>query len=184
MCQVLTITAVVVVGCFGQVEKDDRPISRIEPTQSFRLEIGRGSGWHGLDTIKLDQEGHVVLHRMKEEMKRNRVIVRWETATLQLRPHALGEVLESVESNGLLRLRKAYSDKRKADGTQWVLWITQGEMEKVVYFNNSFPQQIVRFAEELDAILSASDLDKVAWQMVPATEFRQHEDDLWNSVDR
>ena len=184
MCKVLTTTAVVVaIGCFGQVAEVDGPILRIDAAQPFQVEFGRGSGWEGLDTIKLDEKGVVVLHRMKPETEGDPGGLRWETATLQLRPAALGEVLKAVESNGLMEMRKAYHEDI-ADGTQWVLWIKQGEWEKAVYFNNKFPRKIVRFAERLDAILSEANLDEAAWRPVPAGESHRHERDLWDSIKR
>jgi hypothetical protein len=71
-----------------------------------------------------------------------------------LPPEAVAEVLKAVESNGLMGLHKAYHDDNIAAGTQWVLWIKQGEREKSVYFNNSFPRAITAFAGQLDAILA------------------------------
>jgi hypothetical protein len=175
--------ALAVIGCSGQVEKDDRPAFAIDRTQPFWLEFGRGSGWHGLNTIKLDQTGRVVLHRLKSERRQDVTVLSWEVATLPLPPEAVGEVLKAVEANGLMGLHKAYHEDI-ADGTQWVLWIKQGEREKSVYFNNSFPAAITRFAEQLDAILARAGLDKMPWQPVPEREARQHEQELWDSIKR
>jgi len=175
--------ALVVVGCSGRVEKDDRPAFTIDRTQPFWLEFGRGSGWHGLDTVKIDQTGRVVLHQMKSDRQQNVNVLSWEVATLQLAPEAVAEVLEAVESNDLMGLHKAYHADI-ADGTQWVLWMKQGAREKSVYFDNRFPPAITRFAEQLDAILARAGLDKVAWQTVPERESRQHEKELWNSIRR
>ena len=167
----------------GRVEKDDRPSFRIDPVQPFRLEIGRGSGWHGLDTIVIDQSGRAVLHRMKEERKENAIVQSWETATLQLPPDAVAEVLKAIETNDLMDLHRAYH-ANVHDGAQWVFWIKQGNREKSVYFNNSFPRPITRFAEQLDGVLARAGLDKVAWQPVPAGESRNHERELWDSIKR
>jgi hypothetical protein len=175
--------AFAVVGCSGRVEKDDRPVFTIDRAQPFWLEFGRGSGWHGLDTVKLDQTGRVVLHRMKSERQQDVTVLSWEVATLQLPPEAVAEVLKAVDSNDLMGLHKAYHENI-ADGTQWVLWIKQGEGEKSVYFNNSFPRAITAFAEQLDAILARGGLGAVAWQPVPDRESRQHEKELWDSIKR
>jgi hypothetical protein len=170
-------------GCSGRVEKDDRPAFAIDHTQPFWLEFGRGSGWHGLNTVKIDQTGRVVLHRMKSAHQDGATVLSWEAATLQLTPEALAEVLKAVESNDLTGLHKAYHEDIK-DGTQWVLWIKQGEREKSVYFNNRFPRAITAFAEQLDAILARAGSDKVEWQPVPMRESRQHERELWDSIKR
>jgi hypothetical protein len=175
--------ALATVGCSGRIEKDDRPAFTIDRTQPFLLEFGRGSGLHGLNTIKLDQTGLVILHQIKIEHDQNVSVISWEVATLQLQPEAVGEVLKLIESNRLMRLHKAYHEDI-ADGTQWVLWIKQGEREKSVYFNNSFPSAITRFAEQLDAILVRAGLNKASWQPVPERESRQHEKELWDSIKR
>jgi hypothetical protein len=178
------LIALAAAGCSGRVEKDDRPAFAIDRTQPFWLEFGRGSGWHGLDTIKIDQTGRVVLHRMKSTLQENVNVLSWEVATVQLPPELVADVLKAVESNGLMGLHKAYYDDNIADGTQWVLWIKQEQREKSVYFNNSFPHAITAFAEQLDAILALAGLDKVAWQPVPERESRQHEKELWDSIKR
>jgi hypothetical protein len=177
------VIALAVAGCSGRFEKDDRPAFTIDRTQPFCLEFGRGSGWHGLDTVKIDQTGEVVLHRMKSERQKNVNALSWERTTLQLSPESLADVLKAVESNNLIGLHKAYHEAT-ADGTQWVLRVRQGELEKSVYFNNNFPRSITAFAEQLDAILSRGGLSTATWQPVPERESRQHERDLWDSIKR
>jgi hypothetical protein len=172
--------ALATAGCSGRVEKDDRPTFHIDPAQPFRLELGRGSGWHGLDTIRLSQDGSAVLHRLKQGPKEDV----WETATLRLEPGALAEVLKAVEANDLTGLHRAYHEPGVHDGTQWVLWIEQGGREKSVYFNNRLPRPIIRFAEQLDDILARSGVDRVTWQPVPPSESRRHERELWDSIKR
>ena len=63
-----------------------------------------------------------------------------------------------------------------------MFWVNQGERVKSVYFNNSFPSAIKKFAEQLDAILARAGQDKIAWQAVPVSETRQHERELWDSI--
>lgn len=173
--------ALFVVGCSGRVEKDDRPAFTIDRTQPFRLEFGRGSGWHGLNTIKIDQTGLVVLHRLNSEHRQIVNVMPWEVVTLQLPSEAIAEVLKAVETNDLMGLHKAYHEN-VADGTQWVLWIKQGDRQKSVYFNNHFPKAITRFAKQLDSIMAGAGLDKVEWKPVPERESRQHENELWASI--
>lgn len=95
------VAAFAVGGCSGHVERDSRPAFTIDRSQPFWLEFGRGSGWHGLDTVKLDQTGRVVLHRMKSTP---------QVATLQLSPEAVAAVLGAVESNNLTGLHKSYHE--------------------------------------------------------------------------
>lgn len=180
---VIVIALAAAAGCSGRVETDDRPAFTIDRAQPFWLEFGRGSGWHGLDTIKIDQTGRVVLHRMKFTQRANVNNLSWEVATLQVPADVVAEVLRAVESNGLMGLHKAYHENI-ADGTQWVLGIKQGEREKSVYFDNRFPRAITAFAEQLDAILTRAGLDRVERQPVPERDSRKHEKELWDSIKR
>jgi len=70
------------------------------------------------------------------------------------------------------------------DGTQWVLWIRQGDREKVVYCSNHFPDPIVRFAAWLDANVARSVGPSLKWRAVPALRSRDHERELWQSIER
>ena len=117
---------------------------------------------------------------MKPEHQNDVTVLSWEAGTLQLPPEAMTEVLKAVELNNLLGLRKAYHAD-VADGTQWVLWIKQGEQEKSAYFDNRFPRSITAFAEQLDAILTQAGLDNVVWQTAPDGE---HDKELWDSIRR
>ena len=165
------------------VEKDDRPAFRLDPSTAWQFEFGRGSGWHGLDTVKLDQNGRLVLHRLKRERQGEVIVLSWETATAQLPSDAVAKVFEAVGTNRLLVLDKAYHAD-VCDGTQWVLWVRQGDREKAVYFDNHFPDPIVRFAERLDEVVSASVGPGLRWRAVPPFWSRDHERELWESIKR
>jgi hypothetical protein len=159
----------------SEVKKDDRPAFRIDPKKPWVIEFGRGSGWHGLDTAKLDQDGRLILYRLRED--------RWETAAAQLPPGTVAEVLEAVKANRLLELDRAYH-AAVCDGTQWVLSVRQGDREKALYFNNHFPDPIVGFAERFDAVVAGSVGPALRWRAVPSAWARDHERELWQSINR
>jgi hypothetical protein len=159
----------------SRVVKDDRPPLRIDPERPWRIEFGRGSGWHGLETVKLDQDGWVVLHREKSGQ--------WATTTLQLSADAVTGILEAVGANRLVELDRLYHAD-VFDGTQWVLCIRQGDREKTVYFDNHFPEPILRFATRLDEILVASADPNLRWRRVWGIDYRKHDRDLWDSIRR
>lgn len=92
-------------------------------------------------------------------------------------------MLEEVEANRLLGLDKEYHAD-VCDGTQWVLWVRQGDREKTVFFNSHFPDPIIRFAEQLDAIVSGSVGPGLKWRAVPPAQSRDHEQALWESIKR
>ncbi len=90
MRQLLLLALILAAGCSGRIEKDKRPSFQIDLSQPFRIEFGRGSGWDGLDTVKIDQTGRVVVHRQRWEQRGGISYPLWDTATLQLSPDALG----------------------------------------------------------------------------------------------
>ncbi len=176
---------VLVAGCSGRVETDDRPAFIIDRTKPFLVEIGRGGYRTGLDTIKVDHTGRIVLHRAYHQKRQDdQYDLIFEIATLQLSPDALVEVVKAVEANNLMALGKAYYDARIADGTQWVLWIRQGEQEKVVYCDNRFPPAITEFAEQLDEIISRAGLDDSKWQPESRQGHLQNQRELTDCVTR
>jgi hypothetical protein len=150
-------------------------IARLEPDQPWLIEFGRGSGWHGLDTVKVLQDGTVILHRGYDNS--------WETARLHLPKSALAQLLGAVQKNRLVELDREY-DGAVADGTQWVLRVKMDDQQKAVYFNNSFPESIVQFAATFDEVLAANGLEKVAWRRVAYFKARAHEQNLWDSIKR
>jgi hypothetical protein len=159
----------------ARLEKDDRLPFRLDPEKAYRIELGRGSGWHGLDIVKFSQDGSVVLHSHRGTI--------WYTATMHLPEQAAGQVFQAVEDNQLLGMERAYH-ANVADGTQWVLWIKQGNNEKSVYFNNHFPKGIIGFANALDTLLSGNGVGSVSWRPVRSWSSRNHEKELWNSIKR
>lgn len=134
----------------------------------------------GLDTVVIDQDGSLVLHRRKWETDSG---AGWETASAQLPRESVAGIRKAIEANDLLGLAKAYHAD-VFDGTQWVLWIRQGSHEKAVYFNNHFPDSILRFADRLDEIVARSAGPNLRWQAVRAFELGEHQRGLWDSIRR
>jgi hypothetical protein len=161
---------------------DTSPPFSLGETEAFRLEFGRGSGWHGLDTVKVDSGGETVLHRLKREQWGNSYRQVWETTRLKLSSADVKELVRKVNSIGLLKMNKAYHDENLVDGTQWVFWVRQGSNEKSIYFNNFFPHEITEFAQYLDELLGNCGLTTAQWQLVPDSEARQHEKEIWSSI--
>jgi hypothetical protein len=157
--------------------------SRLDPDVPYRIDLGRGSGWHGLETVKVRQDGTVLLHRQqverKEEPKGVVIYLYWETTTLHLPEGALAKILDAVAANRLLGLRREYIDSEVQDGSQWVLWIQQGDREQVVYCSNRFPEELVQFAVTLDEILAENGLERAEWHRVA---YSDHDGELWRCI--
>jgi ABC-type amino acid transport substrate-binding protein len=154
---------------------DRRPVLQFDHTAPFRLELGRGSGWQGLETVAVNEKGEVLLYKMAQND-------RWQTAKMSLPVEALAFLAKSVADLKILAMGRMYSVTGVADGTQWVFWLKQGEHEKSIYFNNHFPEAIQDFAVFLDELLAKNELGKATWTDVPAGEERKHEKAIWASV--
>jgi hypothetical protein len=144
------------------------------PTGPYWVELGRGSGMIGLDTVKIREDGAVTLQRPGHPS--------WATATMKLSDGSLARLRRSVAENRLLGLRRAYHAVGVHDGTQWVLRITQGGEEKTVYFSNLFPDEVVRFADEIDAVLAKDGLGDAEWRSIDPEVGREADDGLWDSI--
>jgi hypothetical protein len=138
---------------------------------------------YGLDTVTVLQDGTVTLDRMRDEQDSETNRLFRETATLKLPDEALAQVLDAVEENHLLQLGREYH-AGVYDGTQWVLWVKQGGKEKLAYFDNRFPEGVVRFAAALDQTLAANGSEKAEWRRVDDAQGRKHERELWDSLRR
>ena len=149
---------------------DDRPTFRIAPEKGFQIAFGRGSGWHGLDTVSVDDAGTVTLHKISDAG-----IIR---SSFTLVENDLNAVLSLVDECGVMDFDREYHDETVVDGTQWVLLVEQGEKMKSIYFNNHFPEKIHRFALQFDSILDAESkgLETITVEIDPIS------DRLWDSI--
>ena len=164
-------------GGFGgstHVEPDTRPAFVLDASKPFVIEFGRGSGQEGLGVVKVTETGEVALHRIADG-------ARIESASLRLSDAQVRELTSVVNSSQLTRMGRSYSTDIQ-DGTQWVLWIQQSPLEKSIYFNNAFPQDITAFADRLDAMLQQAGLSAASWTAVPEKQGRDEQDALWARI--
>ncbi len=168
----------------ARVVEDARPPIHIDPTKPFVVGLGRGSGWHGLDTVRITEKGTVDLYRQYDEKDTEGVWhQRWERGHLQIPEDAVQALFDALSTYHLLTLHKAYyADVH--DGTQWVFFVRQDRTVKSVYCDNHFPENLLAFAEWLDALLTQHRLDEVTWETVPEANGRTHEDEFWEWVTR
>jgi hypothetical protein len=150
--------------------RDDRPSFDVDPAQPFVVSLGRGSGWHGLRVVKIQQDGTAIVHRLRPA----------QSTTLMIGEDGVADVLRSVSENGLIEMQRAYHDDAIIDGTQWVLLVKQGEAVKSIYFNNYFPRRITAFAQDVEDVLARSGLAQAEW--VPDKEAGAHQKELWDSL--
>src|SRR5215475_1072827 len=92
------------------------------------------------------------------------------------------KVVGSIEANHLLKLADGYWGG-VPDGTQWILFVTQGRNRKAVMFSNHFPLEIQRFAQDIDAVLRDCRIGTVTWKRLGRFFYdRAHEKVLWDAV--
>jgi hypothetical protein len=160
----------------ASVAPDLHPSFVVDSSKPFVIELGRGSGWHGLEMIKLDETGSIKLFRFDHRGGGG-----FETSSLRLPPADLAALVDKFNTMQITWMGRSYSDPSIADGTQWVLWIQQTPHEKGIYFNNAFPDQITSFAKDLDAAMAAAGIGSVTW--IPAQkQGKDEQDSLWARI--
>ena len=164
----------------AEVEVDERPPMKLEGDKPFRLEFGRGSGLMGLETITIERDRVVLCRRNFKQI--DEVTWRhWEVSTNGVGPNFTRKVAELIDNFKILDLHREYH-ANVFDGTQWVIWISQGKTEKAVYFNNHFPDRVQKFAVALDQELRAVLPKEIQWIPVPKEQSREHEKAIWRSL--
>jgi hypothetical protein len=151
---------------------DTQTIFALNADLPFSIEIGRGSGWHGLDILTLNNTGAVVIRRVKSNT--NRV---YECADMKLTIKDILDIANCVNDCGILKLDRMYSADVR-DGTQCVFVLKQGNNEKFVYFNNHFPPAFQIFTTTIDNILNNNGFSKLTWS--PSSD--THEKGLWEGI--
>jgi len=157
------------------VEPDTRPAFALDPAKPFVIELGRGGGLDGLDIVKINETGRVELTQVLGKPID-------ESAQLQLIAADVSKLVALINSQKITSLGRSYTDPAIADGSQWILWIEQSPHEKAIFFNNSFPPQLMKFVEELDAVLEKNGLNSVAWKPAPQPQTSLQHQALWGRI--
>ena len=100
------------------------------------------------------------------------------------------EVAAGLNYFGVLVLADEYIDTNIADGTQWVLVVKQGELQKQIYCSNQFPIELQHFASWLDGKalgmfkVADSTLRPMLADAISREEYRRFSDEIWNAARR
>lgn len=156
-----------------EMQLDPRPAFVLDAAKPFVIELGRGSGWDGLDIIKVNETGAVKVFRRTNGQD-------GESTSLQLSSADMATLVDLVNTNQLTSMGRMYSDPSISDGTQWVLWIEQSPSAKSIYFNNAFPSQIMAYSNRLDSMLQKSGLNTAIWSSMP--RHFEIESALWSRI--
>jgi hypothetical protein len=134
-----------------KIERDRQPRFRIDPDQPWEVSMYKIEFPSvGVSETVVQHDGRVVMLR---PVYGPNGPASHETVTFTIPPEARASILESVESNGVMKLHRSY-DSTGFDGIHETLVIKQGEREKLVHCGNHFPESFVNFREELRAIVT------------------------------
>jgi hypothetical protein len=96
---------------------------------------------------------------------------------------AVAIVLSALSDNKVLQLdREIHTSSRVPNRAQWVLLVTQGKYEKIVYLDGHFPAEIIRFADALDNLLIKNGALLVKWQPVANADAVQFTKQIWDRI--
>ncbi|MCP4113680.1 MAG: hypothetical protein GY749_50500 [Desulfobacteraceae bacterium] len=165
----------------SRTESDSRKID-FDPSKPYRLEIGRGSGWLGLNTIKIEENGSVAVYILKEEQREDVIYSYCENGLLKLAEEDMRIIADKIAELEILDMDRSYYAEGISDGTQWIFWIQQDKKQKSIYFSNHFPKKIQDVAVFIDEILENAGYKEIEWKRIPDREIRFHEIDIWNSI--
>lgn len=143
------------------------------PEKPFKLELGRGSGFLGLDIIRIDKNRSVSLIRKQE--------YNWQHCSFKLTNQEAKEIIIAILKNKNCLLKKGYHAD-VIDGIQWILFFSQENNEINTYFNNHFPKEIIELAEIMDKIVTKSNTRKVKWLEFPENEANSQQKELWKRI--
>lgn len=149
----------------AKIEKARIPFN-FRPGQPFALEFGRGSGWQGLATFKLNEAGEVELVERRyflEEFKAGNYQPVWAKTNFKLTANEVRQIAVAIDKFQLAEMDPMYIDSRIADGAQWEFYLQQAGKGKKIYFSNLFPQKIKHFTSFIDNLFKEKK-DKVSWK--------------------
>ena len=154
-----------------QVEKS-APFS-FDGTKPYEFVLGRGSGREGLETSRIKSDGTSKVSR--------KGIKGWQETSVSLTAAESKLILDAFEAEKIVKLEKAYHADTSG-GTQWVLVIKSDGKYKAVYFNNHFPEPIIRFAKTIDSVISKKGTRMVDWKNLDDKTADSEQKEIWSRI--
>jgi uncharacterized membrane protein YfcA len=152
--------------------QEKRPI--LVQDETFEFQLGQGSGWHGLDLLKITADGKAVYEYQSSRGE-------WERKTFFVDKASMDALICKINSLKIMELDRAYHGD-VADGTQWCLLIKSNGRAKSVYCDNNFPERIEKLAAFVHETIIEPFGGKAEARAVPPRECRKHEKEIWESI--
>lgn len=146
----------------------------LRPDENFELQFGRGSGWHGLDVLRITSDRRAVYEYRTE-------LGIWERKRFAVDAKGLADLRGAIDTLNPWDMERAYHAD-VCDGTQWAFFVCVDGTSKSIYFNNHFPGAIKQFADFVDRAILQPFADPLKAQTVADRHHRKHEKELWESI--
>jgi hypothetical protein len=141
---------------------------------TFEFQLGQGSGWHGLDLLKIPADGMAVYEYQPQRGK-------WFRKRFSVDKGRLEALIEKIKALNILDMERWYTSGI-ADGTQWCILIKSGGQQKSIYCDNKFPQPIKDLAAFVHETIIEPLGGRVEAVVVPEREHHNHEKEIWASI--
>ena len=170
----LISVALVMVGCV--LNRDlIRPVPwPVVYDSTFEFQLGQGSGWQGLNLIKITADGNAVY---QYESFSNV----WSRKTFQLTPVEVQSLADQVNELKIVALDDHYRASVH-DGTQWCILVKSQGHRKRIYCDNRFLRRI----EKLAAFVHEKIIDRAGEKAVAVSispdRFREFEAEIWDKT--
>ncbi len=132
----------------------------IQPDETFELQFGRGSGWHGLDVLRITSDGKAVYEYQTD-------LGIWERKRFALDAEVLADLRGAIGTLNPWEMDREYH-ANVCDGMQRVLLIRVEGKSKLIYFNSQFPDGIKKFAGFVDRNILQPFAGPVEAEIAPA----------------
>src|SRR5262249_37015423 len=126
----------------AELQARNAELQVIEPLvgdATFEFQLGKGSGLHGLNIIKIAADGNAEYEFRSDSDN-------WKRKKFLVDRQRIEALIDSINTLKIRSLEDEYIDRNTLDGSQWVLLVKGGGHAKSIYCSNMFPEQIQQLA--------------------------------------
>ncbi|MSU78602.1 MAG: hypothetical protein EXS16_10980 [Gemmataceae bacterium] len=169
------IALVTALGVLGGYWYTLGQLDPMQPDEVFELQFGRGSGWLGLDVLRIVSKSEASYEYRVDGGD-------WHRKKFKLNDAEMASLRNAITQMNVWAMERAYSRPERADGTQWVLLVRENGKSRSVYFDNNFPEAIRNFAEFVDQKIIVPYADTLNPTVVPERHHLKHQKAIWESI--
>jgi|GEM_PF-5359270 len=144
------------------------------PGQAFEFQFGQGSGFEGLNVVKILPSG--------EARYDYGDVTAWQKKTFRVSQEAMQELADKINALGILNMGKVVSDPDVRDGEQWIVLIKTEGTARSIYFDNRFPVQVRELAAFVHERVVEPYTKNLRPEPVSDFDHDRLQQELWDSV--